>query len=75
MSNAKIRRYLEGLGAPVIAWLIDNGYVFDDCGMLNAYRTSIREGVLVASRATQRMAPVPLPVPASMSRAITRERL
>lgn len=61
MSNARIRKYLEGLSAPVIAWLIDNGYVYDDCGILNAYRTSIREGVMVASRALQNMTPVAVP--------------
>lgn len=62
MSNARIRAYLQSLSAPIVAWLIDNGYVYDDCGMLNAYRSSIREGVLVASRTLQNMTPVPLPL-------------
>lgn len=61
MSNSRIRKYLEGLSAPVIAWLIDHGYVYDDCGILNAYRTSIREGVLIASRAVQNMTLVAVP--------------
>lgn len=61
MSNARIRRYLEGLSAPVVAFLIDNGWVQDDCGILNARYGNIREGVLIASRATQGHIEVPVP--------------
>lgn len=61
MSNARIRRYLEEQPASMIAFLIDNGWVHDDCGILNAHYHNIREGIMVASRATQNMTPVPVP--------------
>lgn len=59
MSNARIRKYLEGLSAPILAWLLDNGYVYDDCGILNAYRTSISQGVQLAHHNMIRQVPVP----------------
>jgi hypothetical protein len=72
MSNARIRAHLETESAPVIAWMLDNRWVDDDCGILNARYGNIREGLLVAHRAVQNMTPVPVP-PRSMQRV--RERL
>lgn len=51
MSNARIRRQLELTSAPVVAFLIDNGWVDDDCGILNSHYDNIREGLIVAGRA------------------------
>ena len=61
MSNARIRSFLETQSAPVVALLIEGGWVVDDCGMLNARYGNIREGVLVVSRQLQNMVPVPVP--------------
>jgi hypothetical protein len=60
MSNARIRRHLEEQSAPVIAFLIANDWVQDDCGILNARYSNIREGIIVAKR-TLRAVPVPVP--------------
>lgn len=61
MSNANIRAHLARASAPVVAFLIDNGWVSDDCGILNSRYGNIREGLLVASRATQGMRPTGFP--------------
>lgn len=76
MSNARIRAHLEKTSAPLIAWLIDFGYVADDCGILNGTWT-LREGLLVGSRALQNMNPTPVPdIRSAMDRHTTpRERL
>jgi hypothetical protein len=53
MTNAKQRRQLERMSAPVLAVLIEQGYVVDDGGILNLTwqgQSHIREAVLVASR-------------------------
>lgn len=62
MSRAMSRR-LDNLSAPVTAWLIENGYVIDIGGMLGLHfsRHSIVEAILVAARATQGHAAVPVP--------------
>lgn len=72
MSNAYIRAHLEKTSAPVVAWLIDGGYVDDDCGILNAKwsRNVLREGLMTASRAVQNMQPTPVP-----PMRVVRERL
>jgi len=51
VSNAKERALLERMDAPVIAWLIDHGYVADDCGILNVRNYHWREGVRLANNA------------------------
>ncbi len=61
MSNAATRRALERQSAPVIAFLIDNGWVFDDCGILNGRFSNIREGILIASRVLRGQVEVPVP--------------
>jgi hypothetical protein len=61
MSNAKIRQHLERQSAPVIAFMIDNGWVDDDCGILNARYGNIREGLLVAHRTLNGAVAVPIP--------------
>jgi hypothetical protein len=63
MSNARIRRHLEGVSAPLIAWLIDNYYVADDCGILNSVNLHLREGLIVGSRMLQGQVPAPMPAP------------
>jgi len=67
MSNAATRRTLERQSAPVIAFLIDNGWVHDDCGILNGRFTNIREGLLIASRYLNKQREVPVP---EMGRAL-----
>lgn len=61
MSNAKVRRHLETLSAPIVAFLIDNGWVHNDCGILNASYGNIREGILIASRTLNGAREVPVP--------------
>lgn len=68
MSNANIRKHLERASAPVVAFLLDNGWVDDDCGILNARYGNIREGLLIATRTLNGAAQVKVPVPASMQR-------
>lgn len=81
MSNARIRAHLETCSAPVIAWLLDHGYVADDCGILNTRNYYYREGLLQASRAVQNMPQVPVPAlimappDQGKSTTIPRERL
>lgn len=48
MSNARVRQYLEGMSAPVVAWLIDHKYVADDCGILNVINWQWKDGVRLA---------------------------
>lgn len=73
MSNATIRRHLERTSAPVVAMLIDQQWVVDDCGILNSHYGNIREGILTCTRELNGAAQVRMPVPPSMQR--TRERL
>lgn len=61
MSNAATRRALERQPAPIIAFLIDNGWVFDDGGILNGRFTNIREGIMIASRYLRKQVEVPVP--------------
>lgn len=61
MSNARVRKYLEGVSAPLMAWLIDHQYVADDCGILNGSNYHLREGILVGSRMLQGQVQVPVP--------------
>ena len=64
MSNAKLRRKLEGMSAPVLAWLMDNGYVVDDCGILNVTwkgYSHIREATMTAVRTLNGTREVPVP--------------
>jgi hypothetical protein len=72
MSNATIRRHLERAPAPVVAFLIDQRWVVDDCGILTSQYGNIREGLLIANRTLN--GAVPLPVP-DVQRERTRERL
>lgn len=51
LSNARIRQFLESQPAPVIAFLIENKWVNDDCGILDSRYRNIGEGVMVARRA------------------------
>lgn len=71
MSNASVRKHLERASAPVIAFLINEGWAVDDCGILNSRYTNISEGLLIATRTLNGAAQVKVPVPA-MGR---RERL
>lgn len=68
MSNASVRKHLERASAPVIAFMMDNGWVVDDCGILNSQWGNIREGLLIATRTLNGAAQVKVPVPASMQR-------
>lgn len=61
MSNATERAVLERMDAPVIAWLIDHGYVADDCGILNVKNYHWREGVRLAKDAQYGVKQVPVP--------------
>jgi hypothetical protein len=72
MSNASIRRHLERAPAPVIAFLIDNRWVVDDCGILNSQYGNIREGLLVATRTLNGAVPQPVP---DVKRERVRDRL
>lgn len=52
------------MSAPVVAWLIDNGDVADNCGILDVTsygRHRLRENVLVAARAVRGAVPHPIP--------------
>lgn len=75
LSNATVRRHLERASAPVVAFLIDQRWVVDDCGILNSQYGNIREGLLIANRTLNGAAQVKVPVPASMQRERVRERL
>ena len=69
MTNAKTRKRLECMSAPVVAWLMDNGYVVDDCGVLNLTWkgvSHIREATMTAVRTLN--GAVPTSVPAMRSR-------
>lgn len=68
MSNAAVRKHLEKASAPVIAFLIAEGWVDDDCGILNSRYGNIREGLLIANRTLNGAAQVKVPVPSSMQR-------
>lgn len=68
MSNANIRKHLERTSAPVIALMIAEGWVVDDCGILNSNYGNIREGILVCTRTLNGAAQVKVPVPSSMQR-------
>lgn len=61
MSNAKTRKFIERQSAPVVAFLIDNGWVQDECGILNSHYSNVREGVLIASCALNGARAVPVP--------------
>lgn len=69
MSNARIRKRIETMSAPVVAWLIDHGYVDDDCGILNIPGSSynLGQGMLQASRTLQ-VGVKQVPVPAMRER-------
>jgi len=71
------RKQLEKMSAPVIAWLIDHGYVGEDCGILDVTLLGwhhLREARNTASRMT--MGHKLVPVPAMRERLpIRRERL
>jgi hypothetical protein len=54
MSNARERAYIEGLNAPMIAWLVDHGYVANDCGILNP-RWNWKDGIRFAMNALSTM--------------------
>lgn len=57
------RRNIERMSAPVVAWLIDNGYIADECGTLEVTkrgRAFLMEGLRNASRHTQGHKPVPM---------------
>ncbi len=60
--SAGHREYLDRrCSAPVIAWLIDNGYVADDCGVLDVTaegKRYIRDGLMCAHRETRGAVPV-----------------
>lgn len=58
------REHLERMSAPLVAWLIDNGSVADNCGILDVTRYGrqcIRESVLVGSRVIHGARPHPIP--------------
>lgn len=64
MSNAKTRKRLECMSAPVVAWLMANDYVVDDCGILNLTWkgvSHIREATIVAVRSLNGAREVPCP--------------
>lgn len=62
--GAAHREHLNRMSAPLVAWLIDNGSVEDNCGILDVTpygRQYIRESVLVGSRAIRGAVPHPIP--------------
>jgi len=62
--SAATRRNIERMSAPVVAWLIDNDYIADECGILEVTkrgRAFLMEGLRNASRHTQGHVPVPVP--------------
>ena len=61
VANARIRKILEREPAPVIAFLLDEGWVVDDCGIFNSRYGNVLEGVRIARRelAGQKEVPVP----------------
>jgi hypothetical protein len=64
------------MSAPIIAWLIDFGYVANEAGVLEVTTLGwyhLREARNTASRSLQNMKPVP--VPPRRERLIKRERL
>lgn len=71
------RKQLEKMSAPVIAWLIDHGYVSEDCGILDVTSWGwhhLKEARNTASRETMGHKLVPVPVMRERL-PIRRERL
>lgn len=61
--SAATRRKIERMSAPVVAWLIDNDYIADECGILEVTkrgRAFLGEALRNASRHTQGHQPVPM---------------
>lgn len=57
------REHLERMSAPLVAWLIDFGYVWDNCGILDVTGPGsrhIREAVMQGSREIRGAKPYPI---------------
>ncbi len=62
--GAAHREHLERMSAPLVAWLIDFGYVWDNCGILDvtpAGSRHLREAVWEGSREIRGAVPHPFP--------------
>jgi hypothetical protein len=58
------RDWLERMSAPLVAWLIDNGSVADNCGVLditNYGKSHFHEQIMVGIRSIQGHRPHPVP--------------
>lgn len=61
MSNARLRHYLECTPTPMVAWMIDQGYVANDGGILEyTYigRLNVNMSLTEANRATLKPKPL-----------------
>lgn len=62
--SAGHREWLERMSAPLVAWMIDNGSVVNEGGILDVTpygRVHFREQTIVAARAIQGHRPHPMP--------------
>ena len=62
--GAAHREWIERMSAPLVAWLIDNGSVVDNGGILDVTdygRRHLSESALVGSRAIRGAVPHPFP--------------